>query len=102
MDERIHRIAALANVSAYDAQATRTYVDGAPHVKHASLRQLYGKLVVRVFDAARENGTAPMVLDLGAGEGSATLPFLQLGAKVVAVDGVQQSAQPALLRAAWL
>lgn len=86
MDERINRIAALANVSAYDAQATRKYVDGAPHVKHASLRQLYGKLVVQVFDGARERVTTPMVLDLGAGEGSATLPFLQLGAKVVAVD----------------
>jgi SAM-dependent methyltransferase len=28
----------------------------------------------------------PRVLDLGAGEGSATLPFLELGAKVMAVD----------------
>lgn len=28
----------------------------------------------------------PLVLDLGAGEGSVTLPFLELGARVVAVD----------------
>ena len=86
MDERIDRIAALANMSAYDAEATRKYVDGAPHIKHASLRQLYGKLVVQVFDNARKHAKIPVILDLGAGEGSVTLPFLELGAKVVAVD----------------
>jgi SAM-dependent methyltransferase len=86
MDERINRIAALANVSTYNAEATREYIDAAPHVKHAALRKLYGKLVVRVFDSARTYTKTPKVLDLGAGEGSATLPFLELGAKVVAVD----------------
>jgi SAM-dependent methyltransferase len=86
MDERIHRIAALANVSAYDAEGTREYIDGAPHIKHASLRQLYGKLVVQVFDDAAKHSRPPRVLDLGAGEGSVTLPFLELGARVVAVD----------------
>ena len=86
MDERINRIAALANVSAYDAEATRKYIDGAPHIKHASLRKLYGKLVVQIFDNATLYTKIPKVLDLGAGEGSVTLPFLELGAKVVAVD----------------
>lgn len=86
MDERINRIAALANVSAYDAEATREYIDGAPHIKHASLRKLYGKLVVQIFDSATRYTKIPKVLDLGAGEGSVTLPFLELGAKVVAVD----------------
>jgi len=86
MDERINRIAALANVSAYNAEATRKYVDGAPHIKHASLRELYGKLVVQVFDNAKKHSTIPTVLDLGAGEGAVTLPFLELGARVVAVD----------------
>ncbi len=86
MDERINRIAALANVAVYDAEGTREYVEGAPHIKHASLRHLYGRLVVEVFDRATMNGKAPVVLDLGAGEGSVTLPFLELGARVVAVD----------------
>ncbi len=86
MDERARRIAALANVAGYDAAATKEYVDGAPHVKHASLRRLYGDLVVRVYDEARRHADTPVVLDLGAGEGSATIPFLELGAKVVAVD----------------
>jgi SAM-dependent methyltransferase len=86
MDERINRIAALANVSAYNAEATRKYIDGAPHIKHASLRMLYGRLVVQIFDNAKKHNKTPKVLDLGAGEGSVTLPFLELGARVVAVD----------------
>ncbi|HZW23952.1 MAG TPA: class I SAM-dependent methyltransferase [Gallionella sp.] len=86
MYERIKRIAALANQSSYDAEATRRYIEGAPHIKHAELRKLFDQLVVRVFDEARKRAATPMVLDLGAGEGSATLPFLELGAKVVAVD----------------
>ena len=86
MDERINRIAALANVSTYDANATKRYIDGAPHIKHASLRKLYGKLVIQVFDKAKLHKEIPRVLDLGAGEGSVTLPFLELGARVVAVD----------------
>jgi len=86
MDERINRIAALANISAYDAKMAKKYIDGAPHVKHASLRKLYGKLVVHVFDNAKKYTKIPKVLDLGAGEGAVTIPFLELGAKVVAVD----------------
>lgn len=95
MDERVNRIAALANVTAYDSERTRQYVDEAPHVKHASLRRLYGELVAHVFDEARRHAGTPRVLDLGAGEGSVTLPFLELGAKVVAVD-ISQSQLDAL------
>jgi SAM-dependent methyltransferase len=86
MDERVNRIAALANISAYDMEATRNYREGAPHIKHASLRAIYAKLLIRVYDFAKKNTTIPKVLDLGAGEGSVTLPFLELGAKVTAVD----------------
>ena len=86
MDDRINRIASLANLASYDAEATRKYIDDAPHIKHAALRNLYGKLVVQVFDAAAKYTKTPRVLDLGAGEGSVTLPFLELGAKVVAID----------------
>jgi len=84
--ERINRIATLANVSTYDAEATKEYIDGAPHIKHTSLRKLYGKLVVQIFDSAKKHTKTPKVLDLGAGEGSVTLPFLELGARVVAVE----------------
>jgi SAM-dependent methyltransferase len=86
MDDRIDRVASLANIASYDAAGAASYIDGAPHIKHASLRQLYGELVVMVYDRARERVTVPHILDLGAGEGSVTLPFLELGAKVTAVD----------------
>lgn len=82
----VQRIAALANVAGYDREATRKYVDGAPHIKHASLRQLYGSLLLRAFERAPRSTNHPRVLDLGAGEGSVTLPFLELGAHVTAVD----------------
>ena len=67
MNERINKIAALANISAYDTEATREYLNGAPHIKHVSLRTLYGKLVVQVYDAAKKHTNTPKVLDLGAG-----------------------------------
>jgi SAM-dependent methyltransferase len=57
-----------------------------PHVKYASLRRLYGELTTDLYEHARKFSDVPAVLDLGAGEGSATLPFLELGARVVAVD----------------
>ena len=86
MDTRLNQIAALANNLAYEGKDQKTYVNGAPHIKHASLRKLYGQLVLEVFDAATRHTPTPTVLDLGAGEGSVTLPFLELGAHVVAVD----------------
>jgi SAM-dependent methyltransferase len=86
MDDRVNRVASLANIASYDAASTAKYIDGAPHIKHSSLRRLYGELVVLVFDRAKEKSAMPHVLDLGAGEGSVTLPFLELGARVTAVD----------------
>lgn len=85
-DERIDRVAASANLAHYEEEGVRRYLDGAPHLKHAPLRELYRQLLVRVFDTAREGAEVPHVLDLGAGDGSATLPLLELGAKVTAVD----------------
>lgn len=86
MSKRINKIATLANALAYDKRSAKQYIDGAPHIKHASLRKFYNKLAVKVFDFAAQHKEVPRVLDLGAGEGSATLSFLKLGAKVVAVD----------------
>jgi len=86
IDERVNRVAALANISAYGPEATSRYIDGAPHIKHASLRALYANLVIQVYDFAKRHTEVPSVLDMGAGEGAVTLPFLELGAKVTAVD----------------
>lgn len=86
MDSRLDRIAAKANEAAYRQKDAKSYIDGAPHIKHAQLRSLYGELVLEVFDQAAQHRARPRVLDLGAGEGSVTLPFLELGAEVTAVD----------------
>jgi ubiquinone/menaquinone biosynthesis C-methylase UbiE len=75
-----------ANLAAYDAKGAEQYIDGAPHLKHASLRRLYAELLVEVFEVAKKHRDPPRVLDLGAGEGSVTLPLLELGANVTAVD----------------
>jgi 2-polyprenyl-3-methyl-5-hydroxy-6-metoxy-1,4-benzoquinol methylase len=88
MDQEAHvnKIAALANLESYDRDKTRRYTDGTPHIKHAKLRSLHRKLVVEVYDAACCFVCQPKVLDLGAGQGPATLAFLELGARISAVD----------------
>ncbi len=82
----LERRVALANQSSYYLSASDAYIDGAPHLKHREIQDLYARLVVQVYDRARLSADEPSVLDLGAGEGSATLPFLALGARVTAVD----------------
>jgi len=82
MKKRVSR----ANMAAYDSNGVRDYVDGAPHIKHDALRHLYSELLIGVFKVAQQRTRVPRVLDLGAGEGSVTLPMLELGAHVTAVD----------------
>lgn len=85
-NEDLRRRVARANLMAYDTSGASRYIDGAPHIKHAVLRRLYADLLIEVFNEARRHSNIPNVLDLGAGEGSATLPLLELGANVTAVD----------------
>lgn len=84
--DNTYRIAALANAAVYNSEFTKKYANGAPHIKHLSLRKLYAKLAIQVYDYANKFTDSPKVLDLGAGEGSTTLQFLELGAQVTAVD----------------
>jgi 2-polyprenyl-3-methyl-5-hydroxy-6-metoxy-1,4-benzoquinol methylase len=81
-----HRLAAIANAAMFNEEGTANCVSASPHLTHAMVRDLYASLVLRTFNTARKHVSMPRVLDLGAGEGSATLPFLQLGAHVTAVD----------------
>lgn len=78
--------AAAANAIVYNEELTRNYVASAPHLAHRALRELYLAHVERAYGLAGVGEREPDVLDLGAGDGSATLPFLALGAKVTAVD----------------
>jgi SAM-dependent methyltransferase len=87
--EIARKLAAVANAAAYEGFASEHYIDGAPHIKHAGLRDLYASQVLKVFEKASQHASEPLVLDLGAGEGSVTMPFLELGCRVIAVDIAQ-------------
>jgi 2-polyprenyl-3-methyl-5-hydroxy-6-metoxy-1,4-benzoquinol methylase len=86
MDNTTHKIATSANLRVYGEDGTRKYVDGAPHIKHDSVWSLYLSLLGEVLTYARQFSDSPQVLDLGAGEGSVTLPLIDMGATVTAVD----------------
>ena len=86
MADQSQKIASISNKIAYANKDSGRCIDGAPHIKHGALRELYGRLVCDVYDHATRYAPSPRVLDLGAGEGSVTLPFLALGAWVTAVD----------------
>lgn len=77
--------AVQANRRIYDELALGRYASVAPHLRHASIQALYGTLLTDALSTVRSE-RCPKVLDLGAGEGAVTLPFLELGAEVVAVD----------------
>jgi SAM-dependent methyltransferase len=79
-------VAGGANAAFYASLGDGEYLDGAPHLKHARLRAYYARLAGEVLADAARLRTPPRVLDLGAGEGTATLPFLEGGAEVTAVD----------------
>jgi SAM-dependent methyltransferase len=81
-----HRMAALANVAMFNEEGTAHCVSASPHLTHPMVCDLYAQLVTHTFNTAKKYASIPRVLDLGAGEGSATLPFLELGAHVTAVD----------------
>ena len=82
----------------FDRERTAGYVNAAPHLSHARVWELYTQLVSRVFRTAKQHSETPRILDLGAGEGSATIPFLDLGAHVTAVDISESQLQALTVR----
>ena len=82
----LRRAAAAANREVYNTGWTEIFVEGAPHLKHASLRALVSRLIQQACERAVEHTPTPRVLDLGAGEGSVTRQLLELGTRVTAVD----------------
>ncbi|HJP60777.1 MAG TPA: class I SAM-dependent methyltransferase [Gemmatimonadaceae bacterium] len=75
-----------ANIAIYDSLASESYIDEAPHLKHASLRRRYRDLTTEVLARLTTPVEEIHVLDLGAGECTVTLDFLERGAAVTAVD----------------
>jgi SAM-dependent methyltransferase len=75
-----------ANRELYAGVDAHKYVNAAPHLKHRRLLEFHTSLIGSVYSAAVQNSEEVRVLDFGAGEGSCTYRFLQLGARVTAVD----------------
>src|SRR6266853_715654 len=72
--------ARLANITSY---ATRDVLHGSPHLNHLSVWRMYDSAVHRVLATV---GSSPRVLDLGAGDGTASRVWLDAGARLTAVD----------------
>jgi len=81
------RAAALnANIAAYDSVNEKAYVNGAPHLKHASIANIYKSIVdSAIARVGRDPGTIS-VLELGAGNGLASIPWFERHVRVTAVD----------------
>jgi SAM-dependent methyltransferase len=86
MKHKPHTIAAEANKAMYDSKRKADIASAAGHLRHAMLKSLFGELLTSIYNSVARHSARPTVLDLGAGEGTATLPLLKLGAIVSAVD----------------
>jgi SAM-dependent methyltransferase len=71
----------------------KDFVEGSPHLKHASLSALCGQLATAALDRVKQGEASPKILDMGAGDGMLTLPYLALGARVVAADASDELLQ---------
>jgi SAM-dependent methyltransferase len=80
------RLAADSNLAYYNQKSRERFPEDAPHLKYAALRNLYVRLADQVCAYASAQNPAFRVLDLGAGTGVTTLPYLERGATVTAVD----------------
>jgi SAM-dependent methyltransferase len=72
--------ARLANTASY---AKRNVLHGSPHLNHASVWAIYERMVRKALSAVRPK---PRVLDLGAGDGTASRLWVEAGASLTAVD----------------
>ncbi|MHB8612745.1 MAG: class I SAM-dependent methyltransferase [Candidatus Dormibacteraceae bacterium] len=95
------RAAALsANIAAYGSVDEKTYVNGAPHLKHRSIARVYGDLV---DEAIRRIGRDPKtisVLELGAGNGLGSIPWFERKVRMTAVDSSESMLSGLTRRAA--
>jgi 2-polyprenyl-3-methyl-5-hydroxy-6-metoxy-1,4-benzoquinol methylase len=81
------RAAALrANITAYNHLDSRAYVNGAPHLKHASISKIYESLVAAAVARIARDPDTISVLEMGAGNGLASTPWFERGVQLTAVD----------------
>ena len=81
------RAAALrANVAAYEGLDERGYINGAPHLKHASIGRVYRALVDKAVSLSGQAAETLSVLELGAGNGLASTAWFDHRVRLTAVD----------------
>src|SRR5258708_9125240 len=81
------RAAALnANIAAYDSVNEKAYVNGAPHLKHASIANIYKSIVDSAIARVGPDPRTISLLELGAGNGLASIPWFDRHVRVTAVD----------------
>ena len=87
-DERA--VALHANMAAYDGLEESAYVNGAPHLKHSSIMNLYRSLVEAAIAQVSPDDKSVSVLELGAGNGLASLAWFEHGVDLTAVDSSRE------------
>jgi SAM-dependent methyltransferase len=81
------RAAALrANITAYNNLDSAAYINGAPHLKHSSIANIYSSLVASAVARVGRDPKTISVLELGAGNGLASEPWFKQGVQLTAVD----------------
>ena len=86
MNEEERAFALRANVTAYENFDERTYINGAPHLKHQSIARIYGSLVDSALKRIDRPPTSVEVLELGAGNGLASTAWFEQRVRLTAVD----------------
>ncbi|TFE66583.1 class I SAM-dependent methyltransferase [Methylacidiphilum caldifontis] len=79
-------VVSLSNKLSYDKTTRNHYLSGASHIKCPFIRKLFYETALSIFEDIKVSCPKPRVLDLGAGEGTITKVWLEMGAKVTAVD----------------
>lgn len=77
------------NEEYFNRLSQKEFVGGSPHLKHQALNRRALNQARLIFDRVRQTTECPAVLDMGAGEGMLTLPFLKMGAAVTAADATR-------------
>jgi 2-polyprenyl-3-methyl-5-hydroxy-6-metoxy-1,4-benzoquinol methylase len=81
------RAAALrANIAAYEGLDEHGYINGAPHLKHASIGRVYRSLVDQAVSRSGRDPETLSVLELGAGNGLASTAWFERRVRLTAVD----------------
>jgi len=81
---------ARLNQQWFEQMSGGEFVGGSPHLKHRVLRRLCLGMAAQLFKKMVQQKRLVRVLDMGAGDGVLTLPYLDLGAYVTAVDATPE------------